>query len=297
MRKVFLPLFLVSVIWGLLNLFSTGMAAAMEKENKPKNAILLVAFGTSVSEAAKALEEIENRVRKAHGDYEIRWAYTSKTIRSRFAARGKIMDSPETALSRLMDEGFTRVALLSLHVVPGREFHDLQQNVSLFARMSGGFGKIMLGRPLLGDHSDMTRAAEVLSRKFPVPAGEGVVFIGHGNAKHPSDAIYLAMDSLLKEHAPNLFVGTVQGNTGPEKVAPRLVSAKIRKVRLVPLMTLAGEHARTDMAGDGEESWKSVLAKNGIQTESVFSGLAEYPEIVAIWMDHLDEILARMSDN
>ncbi len=269
----------------------------METENKPKRAILLVSFGTSVPEAAPALEQIEDLVRKEHGDYETRWAYTSKTIRSRLAERGKIMDSPEAALSKLAGEGFSRVAVLSLHVVPGQEFDELCRIAMLFARTNGGLEKIMVTRPLLGNRPDIIRVAEVLRRKFPVPSEEGVAFIGHGNKHHPSDAIYAAMDSLLKDHAPNLFVGTVQGSTGPEEVAHRLVSAKIRKVLLVPLMALAGGHVREDMAGGGPGSWKSVLAGSGIQSEAVLNGLVDYPEIVAVWMDHLDEVLALMADN
>lgn len=269
---------------------------AYKKDKAERRAILLVAFGTSMPEAAKAFEEIENKVRGKYAGTELRWAYTSKTIRSNNAAQGKVLDSPETALARLMDDGFTHIAVLSLHVVPGREFHDLYLNAMRFSGMAGGFEKVLVARPLLGNYEGMTRTADVLSKKFAVPtgSGEGIIFIGHGNAMHPSDAIYTAMDSLLRARSESLFTGTVQGNPSPNELLPRLTAAKIRKVRLIPLMTVAGKHARKDMAGDGPESWKSVLAANGIQSEGVFSGLAQYPEIVSIWIDHLDEIMSKL---
>ncbi len=297
MRKFFLPLLLGTVI-SVVGIFTSHGAqeSTMVKDKIARKAILLVAFGTSVPEAAQALTEIEKKVREKYAGTELRWAYTSKTIRSRNAAQGKVMDSPETALAKLMDDGYTHVAVLSLHVVPGQEFHDLHRNAMRFSEMTGGFEKIVVARPLLGNYDDMTRTADVLSKIFATSAGsgEGVIFVGHGNASHPSDAIYVAMDSLFRTRGENLFVGTVQGHPTPEELLPKLTAAKIRKVRLIPLMTVAGDHARKDMAGEDQGSWKSFLAANGIESEGVFIGLAQRPEIVSIWIDHLDEIISKM---
>jgi sirohydrochlorin cobaltochelatase len=46
------------------------------------------------------------------------------------------------------------------------------------------------------------------------------------------------------------------------------------------------------MAGDEPESWKSVWARNGYDCEAVFTGTAAYPEMVAIWLDHLRAAMA-----
>ncbi len=262
-----------------------------EETGNNRKVILLVAFGTSVPEAAKALDEIEKRVRERYGETEVRWAFTSRTIRARAAARGIKLDSPETALAGLMDEGYTHAAVLSLHIVPGREFHELYHNAMRFEGMCGGFKKILIARPLLGNHDDMVKVADLLTGQY-VPRGsdEGVVFIGHGNKRHPSDAVYLAMSSLLSDMNPRVFAGTVQGHPTPRELIPKLKAARLRKFRLIPLMTVAGDHARKDMAGDGPESWKSILVESGCEVEPVFHGLAENPEVVSIWLDHLDEV-------
>ncbi|MHC1727971.1 MAG: sirohydrochlorin cobaltochelatase [Syntrophobacteraceae bacterium] len=260
----------------------------------PKKVILLVAFGTGVPEAAKALDEIDAKVREKYQGTEVRWAFTSRTIRSRLAAEGKHMDSPETALSRLMEEGFTHAALLSLHVVPGEEFHDLWRNAMRFSEMSAGFEKVVVARPLLGNYDDMFRVAGILSEKNAGQSpGEGVLFIGHGNARHPSDAIYIAMNSLLMDRGP-FYAGTVQGHPTPAELLPKLKSAKLRKLKLIPLMTVAGDHARKDMAGDDPGSWKSILSENGIECEAVFQGLAQEPEVVQVWLDHLEEAFSKL---
>jgi sirohydrochlorin cobaltochelatase len=36
-----------------------------------------------------------------------------------------LLDSPETAFAKLMEDGYTHVAVLSLHTIPGEEFHEL----------------------------------------------------------------------------------------------------------------------------------------------------------------------------
>jgi sirohydrochlorin cobaltochelatase len=59
-------------------------------------------------------------------------------------------------------------------------------------------------------------------------------------------------------------------------------------------MTVAGDHVRKDISGDKPGSWKSVLAKSGIDSESLLSGLAQNSEIVSVWLDHLEDIISRL---
>jgi len=58
-------------------------------------------------------------------------------------------------------------------------------------------------------------------------------------------------------------------------------------VFLVPLMSVAGDHAKNDMAGEEEDSWKSILTAKGFKVEPILKGTAESPEIVDVWLDHL----------
>ena len=141
------------ILWMIVAaLFLLGTADAIAKHGeKPsiKKAILLVAFGTSDPEAARAFELVEKRARERFPDVEMRWAYTSKMIRTKLSKQGKRLDSPETAFAMLMDEGYTHVAVLSLHTIPGEEFHELYQNARLFSQMAGGFQRVLMARPLL----------------------------------------------------------------------------------------------------------------------------------------------------
>ncbi len=259
------------------------------KEKEVKKAILLVAFGTSIPEAQKSFDIIDKRVRQAFPGVEVRWAYTSRIIRKKLARQGKFLDSPEVALAKLMDDGYTHVALLSLHTIPGEEFHELYVNSHLFAEMEGGFKRLLVARPLLSSYEDMERVAKAMIKHIPGERkrGEAVVLMGHGTAHHPSDAIYMAMNYMFREMDPLIFVGTVEGHPTINDIVPRLKKLGIKKAYLMPFMSVAGDHARNDMAGDEPDSWKSILEKAGIKTVPVLKGTAEYPEVVDVWVEHL----------
>jgi len=269
-----------------------GLASHGEKKTE-KKAILLVTFGTSNQEAGKVFDRIDEQTRKAFSGVEVRWAYTSKMIRTKLAKEGKFLDSPEMAMSKLMSDGYTHVAVLSLHTIPGEEFHELYQNAQLFGQMAGGFEKILVARPLLSSAKDMETVAGTLMKNIPgrKPA-DAVIFMGHGTGRHPADALYLAMNQVFQEIDSRAFVGTVEGKLMIETLLPKLKQLKIKKVYLAPLMSVAGDHAQNDMVGDEPESWKSILTRSGYSCESILKGTADYPEIVEVWLDHLRTVLA-----
>jgi len=275
-----------------------GAADAIAKHgDKPaaKKAILLVAFGTSRPEAAKAFELIDYRARERFPGVEMRWAYTSRMIRAKLAKEGKVLDSPETAMAKLMDEGYTHVAVLSLHTIPGEEFHELHQNARLFGQMAGGFQRILVARPLLSSSRDMETVAQILLQNVPGrKAGEAVVFMGHGTEHHPADAVYLAMSQVFQELDANAYVAAVEGRSSLENLIPKLKKHKAKKVFLVPLMSVAGDHARNDMAGDDPDSWKSILVSKGFKVEPILRGTAEVPEVVDVWLDHLKAVFSHL---
>ncbi|SMC17368.1 anaerobic cobaltochelatase [Desulfacinum hydrothermale DSM 13146] len=285
----------VMVMVGLL-MGGAGVSKAWAMHGKArhqKQAILMVAFGTSVPQAQKAFQIVDERVKEAFPGVEVRWAYTSGVIRKKLAARGTSIDSPEMALARLMDDGFTQVAVCSLHTIPGEEFHELYGNVRLFAQMAGGFDRVSVARPLLSSYEDMTRGVTALLDQVPAdrkPA-DAVIFMGHGSGHHPADAVYTAMDALFQKADPNAFLATVEGHPTLQDVIPILKARKITRAYLVPLMLVAGDHARNDMAGDEPDSWKSVLKAQGIQAVPVLRGTAEISQVVDVWLDHLRQVL------
>jgi len=274
--------------------FSLPAFAGGHGEKKPmKKGILLAAFGSSIPEAQIAFENIEKKVKTAFPDVPVRWGYTSHIIRHKLAKQGKYLDSVEVALAKMMDDEFTHVAVQSLHTIAGEEFHDVRRNAHAFGNMAGGFRKIFVGYPLLGTDGDLKRVTDAMIKNIPKDRkkGDAVVLMGHGSP-HPSNAFYAAMMYYLQRKDPNIFVGTVEGAPGIDEIKDMLASKKIKKTYLLPFMSVAGDHARNDMAGDEADSWKSILTKAGIACVPVLKGTAEYDDIVNIWVDHLKIVMS-----
>jgi len=263
------------------------------KETPMKKGILLVAFGSSLPEAQVSFTNIEANVKKAFPDVPVHWAYTSSIIRKKLASQGKNTDSVEMALARMMDQGYTHVAVQSLHTIRGEEYEDLERTVSAFAHMPGGFKRIIIGNPLLTSQTGMEKVCKAVMVNIPVgrKANEAVVLMGHGTP-HPSNAFYAAMMFNLQRKDPNVFVGTVEGSPNIDDIVVMLKEKSIKKAWLMPFMSVAGDHARNDMAGDEDDSWKSILTKEKIVCTPVLKGTAEYDNMVAIWVEHLKEAMA-----
>ncbi len=269
-------------------LYASGHNAG---NNDKKTGILLVAFGSSEESAWVSFKNIESMTKSAYPDIPVRWAYTSHIIRKKLAVQGKVLDSPETALARMLDENFTHVAVQSLHTIGGEEYHDLVRTVASF-RMMKGFRKISLGAPLLSTQENMERAVNAAVSIIPEKRkkNEAVVFMGHGT-HHPANAFYAALMFQLQLKDSNIFVGTVEGYPDIEVIKEMLNKKDIKKTYLIPFMSVAGDHAKNDMAGDEDDSWKSVLTKEGIECIPVLKGTAEYRVFADIWIDHIGEAL------
>ena len=281
------------VMLTVLTSASIGLASGGHGDPIPKKVgILLVAFGSSEASAQVSFENIDRKVKAAYPDIPVRWAYTSRIIRKKLAGQGRQLDSPAVALAKMQDEQFTHVAVQSLHTIGGAEYHDLQRIVEAFRHM-GGFQRIIPGYPLMATQKDMQRTVEAILNAIPGKRkkNEAVVLMGHGT-HHPSNAFYAALMFQLQLKDPNIFVGTVEGYPDVDLIRDMAIRKKIKTAYLIPFMSVAGDHAKNDMAGNGEDSWKSIFTKAGIHCIPILKGTAEFDEFVDIWVDHVGDSLS-----
>lgn len=267
---------------------SVALASGHGDERPMKKGILLVAFGSSEASAQVSFANIDQKVKEAYPEIPVRWAYTSYIIREKLAKQGKLLDSPEVALAKMLDEKFTHVAVQSLHTIGGAEYHDLRRTVGAF-KIMGGFERVILGYPLMSTQEDMQRIVTAILQTIPKERqkSEAVVLMGHGT-HHPSNAFYAALMFQLQLKDPNIFVGTVEGYPDVGLIEELLLKKQIKKAYLMPFMSVAGDHAKNDMAGDEDDSWKSILTKAGIVCVPVLKGTAEYDGFADIWVDHIE---------
>jgi sirohydrochlorin cobaltochelatase len=267
---------------------SPSFLSAHGDKRPMKKGILLVAFGSTVPEAQVSFDNIERSVKKSLPGVPVYWSYTSRIIIKKMAKEGQHIATPAEALAKMMRENFTHVVVQSLHTVPGAEFHGMLKNVHKFGGMDKGIKKVLVGYPLMATSEDVQRVAEAIIKVIPRERKkkEGVVLMGHGT-HHPADVYYAALAYHLQKLDPNVFVGTVEGWPEIDDIKADLKKRRIKRVYLMPFMSVAGDHARNDMAGPEQDSWKSILEEEGIQCLPVLKGTAEFQEFVDIWVDHL----------
>ena len=51
-------------------------------------------------------------------------------------------------------------------------------------------------------------------------------------------------------------------------------------------MLVAGDHARNDMAGEDEDSWKNILERDGIEADCMIAGLGSYAFVQQMFAEH-----------
>ena len=257
--------------------------------NNPKQAILVVSFGTSYNlTRERTIDVIEKKIQEAWPQYTIRRAWTSKMIMAKLLRRDHVkIDNVTEAMERLAAEGFTDVIIQPTHVINGIE-NDLMKEDALAFRER--FNSITFGTPLLTGEADNNAVIEAVHQEFPdLKPDEALVLMGHGTT-HYANAVYAALDYTFKDKGfPNIFLGTVEAYPSLESLLRQVKERNPRKVILAPFMIVAGDHARNDMSGDNPESWRYQFEQEGFDVECVLKGLGEYPLVQQMFLDHVQD--------
>ncbi len=260
-----------------------------------KDAILVMSFGTTFKDTrAKTIDATVEAIKAAHPGVKVVTAFTSHIIIDRIKANeGIVYPTPEEALAALKAEGYTRVALTSLDIIPGMEY-DYKDTV--YQLHKNDFKKMSMGTPLMywqgqeGQADDITATMEALSTQFPKMGKKDAVLIMAHGTPHPANAYYSVMQSRLEELGyKNAYIFSVEGWPHLETVMPELKEKGIKNVTLMPLMMVAGDHANNDMAGDEPDSFKSILQANGFKVKTYLHGLGENAAVQKLFVDKATE--------
>ena len=120
---------------------------------------------------------------------------------------------------------------------------------------------LAVGAPLLDTPEDCTALSRALLNSLEPPRpDEALVLMGHGSLHH-SNGEFLRMEQALRtEGRPDAFVGVMRGEPGLDRVLAAVHRRPhVRAVQLHPLLITAGMHARRDLAGPGDTSWRTRL--------------------------------------
>ena len=261
---------------------STKVAASSDKE------ILVVSFGTSYNNSRElTIGGIEKAITKAFPDYKVARAFTADTIIKILKERENItIDNVDEALVRAANEGVKTLVVQPTHLMDGFEYNDLAKTLKKY---ESKFTKVVLAKPLLSSDDDFSRVADAITaktKKFD-DGTTAICFMGHGT-EAASNGVYSKMQGILSSKGyASYYVGTVEAKPSVEDLLSAIkAKGSYKKVVLLPLMVVAGDHANNDMAGDEDDSWKSIFQAAGFEVECVLEGLGQDATIQQIYVEH-----------
>lgn len=316
--KRFVSMFLSSLLCVVLCAAGATASGVMTKPKVGPNAIVVASFGTTVPGAVKAITNITDTVRRAYPETEVRLTFTSNIIRSIWKDRQEDAQEwlgqgvPEEVLyvknfiatiGDLLEDGYTSIVVQPTHMFFMEQSYDLQQYVNSLASIQTmkerwkPIDNLVMGRPALGMpgdvysyHDDVETFCKTLAPDVEAARkmGASLVYMGHGN-EHWSTGIYAETQRKMRDMYPDVatFVGVVEGAPGLADFIGHLAYAKNKKILLKPFMIVAGDHATNDMAGPEEDSWLSILSKEGYDVDAVLQGLGSNNEFANIFVDHI----------
>ena len=252
-----------------------------------KKAILVVSFGTSHNATReKTIGAIENDIKNSFTDFRVRRAFTSERVINIIQKNENItVDNVKAAMEKLYLDGIEEVHVQPTHIVNGEEY---EKTLSMLKEFNDKFKSIVIGAPLLTSLKDFEESCNaIIDRTRYIKKDQVLLLMGHGTG-HKADTAYIKLEKTFESMGyDNYLVATVEGNIKLENVILRLKSMNPTTIYLIPFMVVAGEHAINDMCGEDEDSWESILKKEGFNVQVIVEGLGENPDIRKVYKNHI----------
>ncbi|WP_163336213.1 sirohydrochlorin cobaltochelatase [Desulfopila sp. IMCC35008] len=243
--------------------------------------IILTAFGTS-STARTTYNLIESGVKDQFPTHDIYWGFTSGVLQKKIKEKtGETINHPLEIIEELRKENHRRIIVQSLHLFSGSDFH------TLFQTLRKNHDICTVGNPILTSPDDYLALMTMLAPIVKKEADQAILVVGHGTS-HPTWPVYTALEHLLQTcFGSRLFVGTVEHYPDTRGLEKKIKDRGFQKVYMIPLFLVTGLHYRRDMMGDGIDSWKTRLEKEGLEVRCLDKGLGELPGFSDLICSHI----------
>jgi sirohydrochlorin cobaltochelatase len=330
------------VVESIVSEFSVNDKKVAEQKAKSgkKEAVLLIAFGSTWNNAFQAFDKTIEAYEKEFPNADVYISFSSDICINRASIGENVDDNgnivrrdyyePRYLLHAIGAAKYSKIYVQSLQVIPGEEFAAVVAAVKKF--MNNGYigdahlddaylaklsadEAIRFGMPLLSSvDEDVPAVAKELNALYKNEAAQGVVaFMGHGNPDNydtfKANVRYTQLENALQTYSKNYFVGTVDmPENYKQDVLDRMKKKGIDngKIFLHALMSIAGDHAHNDMAGEGSDywdaeapesednSWFEYFKNNGYDASVPKTGLhplglLELEGVRNIWIKHTKE--------
>lgn len=253
--------------------------------------IVIAAFGTS-TKARASYSHLDAQFRDRFPGHEIIWAWSSRMIKDMGSGQAQnSVSSPHEVLTALAQQDHAWAVVQSLHLLAGHEF------IRLVEETKESPIRTSIGLPLLTSPDDYQALCTSLAPLINGHPDQAILLVGHGT-DHPAWSAYPALQYFMRQHfGSRVFVGVVEECLPSSKeVIADLRAAGHKKVCVIPLLLVAGMHFHRDLAGEGKDSWLSLLSQADISVEIIEQGIGMVPAIAEMFCRHIEDALRIIPD-
>lgn len=253
-----------------------------------KKGILVVSFGTAYARTRRlTIDAIRNTIQEAHPECAVYEAWTSKRIIQKLLdTTGERIRTVGEALEEMARDGIRELYIQPTHVIDGIENERMKEEAGTY---EDRFQRMVFGQPLIASGEDMEAMVRIIQKEHAdLLPDEALILMGHGSA-HAASVAYEQMNRMFRQcERQNIWMCTVEAEPGIEEALRGIRQTSVTRVRLAPFLIVAGNHAMKDMVGPEEDSWMNLCKKAGYEVNCCMRGLGEYPEVRALFLQHLD---------
>jgi sirohydrochlorin cobaltochelatase len=256
-------------------------------KNNKRAAILVVSFGTThLDTLERCIAATENAIAAHFPQHPVYRAFTSRTVIRRLKERqGICVDTVSEALARIAADGFNCVAVQPTLILAGIEYEGLLRTLNKEPGL-----RIAVGKPLVANAKGCEAMASLIMEENPLAQDEALLLMGHGT-EHEANEVYHAIQEFFDAKGYRGFIGTVEGTPSFADATVRLKDSGAAHAKLLPLMFVAGDHAKNDMAGEQEGSLLMHARTTGVLAEPILRGLGESEKVREFYVQRTQEAL------
>lgn len=257
-------------------------------------AIIIAGFGVIDNRArAASFDRLIQQAKEECQGYDVRCIFTSSFVIRKLRDQNIYIERLDEVLEKLRAQAYKEVVIQPTHLSSGEEYEKKIVEAALACQ--GDFSKITIGNPLLssGKESDLDEVIGCMAAMYAdVGTNEEIVFVGHGSLRR-ENYIFKRLQEKIDQTCAHITIALLESSDCLrfDDVLSRLRKKNAGRVRLIPLLFVAGMHARIDLAGPHDLSWKSRLLSAGFQVQLSLNGIGEHKPFRDIYIRRIKEML------
>lgn len=284
MKKNFLKKFVLFMIITAMSL----LCVSCKKENSLKKEIIMCSYGADVKNSIPfTLGAIEKALQKAYPKYKVDMCFTAEHIINYLKEHDNyIVKNVKQTLDEAVENGIEEVIVLPVYFLNGVVLESVIKEIMLY---QSKFKKLSVADYLMASDRDFEEIADVVIKRTSEYNSKdtAVCIAGHGTSSD-TNSNYLKFQDVIRKRGEGFYlVGTLDAEpTVDDLIAELKQNSEIKNIVIIPLMIDGGGHITNEIAGDEEDSWRSMFLSAGYNVECIMEGLAVHPEIQQIFVRH-----------